>query len=209
MGYKWSLTKKQCAAISKRKMGHAVSEETRRKISEKLKGSHLSPEARRKVSEALKGKHKSPEAVAHMTLYQRNRNPGHNENISKGLMGKVVTMEHIEHQRRSKLANGVWKPIGHVYERGGYRWIKVADGKRRMNYLAEHRYIIEKMIGRPLCSDEHVHHLDGNSLNNSPDNLAVISKRDHTLITKFLRCMDEGLARVIIGTLTKRFPDRD
>ena len=29
---------------------------------------------------------------------------------------------------------------------------------------------------------EHVHHLDGNKKNNDPDNLVILSARDHALI---------------------------
>ena len=44
--------------ISKSKMGHTVSEETRKKISESLKGTHhpISEETRKKIGEANKGK---------------------------------------------------------------------------------------------------------------------------------------------------------
>jgi len=134
------------------------------------------------------------------------RPAAHNERIAASLRGRLLSAEHIEAQRKTKMATGTWNPIGHAHIRRGYRWIKVAEGQGRANYRAEHRFVIEQHIGHELSADEHVHHINGDRLDNRLDNLAVVSKSDHTLITKLLRCVDESLARVIISTLTARFP---
>ena len=41
---------------------------------------------------------------------------------------------------------------------------------------------MESILGRKLSKDEIVHHKDGNKLNNNPDNLVVMSKKEHTLL---------------------------
>ena len=43
----------------------------------------------------------------------------------------------------------------------------------------EHRAAAEKKIGRSLLPGEVVHHIDGDHLNNDPDNLAVITQSEH------------------------------
>lgn len=45
-----------------------------------------------------------------------------------------------------------------------------------------YRTIAERKLGRPLTDDEEVHHIDGNHLNNSPDNLQVLSASEHSVI---------------------------
>lgn len=52
----------------------------------------------------------------------------------------------------------------------GYRLIYI-NGKE----YKEHRYVMEQHIGRKLLSTEIVHHIDGNKLNNSIDNLKIVN----------------------------------
>ena len=49
-----------------------------------------------------------------------------------------------------------------------------ADSK---GYVYEHRIIAEKFVGRPLFSKEIVHHKDGNTQNNSLNNLEIVQGR--------------------------------
>lgn len=51
-------------------------------------------------------------------------------------------------------------------------------------YVKEHRYVMEQIIGRLLEKTESVHHKDGNKYNNLPDNLELLSWRDHALLHK-------------------------
>jgi len=46
-------------------------------------------------------------------------------------------------------------------------------------HIREHRYTMEKKLGRRLMSHEIVHHIDGETLNNVVSNLQVMNKKDH------------------------------
>lgn len=63
--------------------------------------------------------------------------------------------------------------------KGGYRYIHVERRK-----IAEHRHIVERREGRKLKSNEIVHHVDWNPLNNDPDNLVILTRvGDRCLLT--------------------------
>ena len=61
-------------------------------------------------------------------------------------------------------------------KRSGYWYIKKWDHPNcgKQGYVAEHRIVMEKKIGRYLLSSEVVHHIDHNITNNHPDNLQLI-----------------------------------
>ena len=56
-----------------------------------------------------------------------------------------------------------------------YKALKI-DGKR----IDEHRYLVEKVIGRKLKRNEVVHHKDGNKRNNDLLNLEILSLSEHS-----------------------------
>jgi len=47
----------------------------------------------------------------------------------------------------------------------------------------KHRFVMEQFIGRKLKKREHVHHVDGNTLNNNIDNLQLLINADHNRTT--------------------------
>lgn len=70
--------------------------------------------------------------------------------------------------------NPNWKGGKSVYH-SGYVKINIGKGK----YVPEHRYVMERFIGRKLTRSEHVHHINGNKADNRIENLSIMDIRDH------------------------------
>jgi hypothetical protein len=58
---------------------------------------------------------------------------------------------------------------------GGYWYLQI-DGRK----VAFHRQVLEEKLGRRLTSNEVVHHMDGDPLNNDPENLEPLTRAEHT-----------------------------
>lgn len=94
----------------------------------------------------------------------------------------------IERMRQAKLkildkisgpGNSNWK--GGRRTKEGYILMFKPEHPRADGYgcVREHRLIMEKKLGRYLTKKEIVHHVDGNTLNNNIENLAVMTQGEH------------------------------
>jgi hypothetical protein len=72
-------------------------------------------------------------------------------------------------------------------------------------YVPEHRLIVAMREDRCLSPIEHVHHIDFNSLNNSPNNLLLIDASSHVVITKLSTIIKEQKTK--IETLENKIKD--
>lgn len=54
--------------------------------------------------------------------------------------------------------------------------VRTDDGRR----ISEHRYIMERIMGKVLKSNEVVHHINGNHYDNRPENLRLMSRVEHS-----------------------------
>lgn len=64
-----------------------------------------------------------------------------------------------------------------------------------------YRRMMGKLIGRTLRPDEHVHHIDKNPRNDSPENLCVLSAQEHSAIHGAERKNRETVVCPVCGTL--------
>jgi len=56
----------------------------------------------------------------------------------------------------------------------GYKMLSI-DGKR----VREHRMVMEQYLGRKLRLEEHIHHVNGNKLDNRIENLKIVNNVTH------------------------------
>ena len=89
--------------------------------------------------------------------------------------GYKQTTEHIAKTIKSR--TGWRKPNKTGWIHLGRRVIQ--DGDRE---IFEHRYIMEKHLGRKLERNEVVHHINGDCLDNRIENLQLLTKGEHSTL---------------------------
>ena len=138
------------------------------------KGKKLSKETKEKISEGLKVAYK--EGRAHPHIKKGGKMPQETkEKVRKGIIiaykeGRKTSF--FKDKKREKHPN--WK--GGKHKDNGYVLIYTPDhpsATKSHPYIAEHRLIMEKILGRYLKSKEQVHHKNAKKDDNRPENLAI------------------------------------
>ena len=109
---------------------------------------------------------------------------------SRQCLGKWQS-EHIVSDKHPNWAGG-------KYHQDGYIFVHLDDG----SVMAEHRYVMEKALGRKLLPSEIVHHIDLNKQNNDASNLIVLSRAEHAKIHKTLSKAPNGEEAINLGIQT-------
>lgn len=111
------------------------------------------------------------------------------------LFGREKSEEHLENIRQN-----IPKGEDHYNWQGGF---KIQDGYKRIltddGYVAEHRIIAEKALGRPLKDGEVVHHISGDRLDNRNANLLICTNSYHSWLERTLEGLAEGDNHLVEG----------
>lgn len=75
---------------------------------------------------------------------------------------------------------GVRRMEGRYVTKQGYVRVRRANGVGENLWVLEHRLMVEECLGRPLLTDESVHHKNGDKTDNRLENLELWCRRQPT-----------------------------
>lgn len=94
----------------------------------------------------------------------------------RGRVRKPMSAEARQRIREARLRYGEEKAVGVTLKPNGY--VEYTRGPHKGRSV--HDVLMEQMIGRPLAKNEIVHHINGKRDDNRPENLALMTRSEHS-----------------------------
>lgn len=136
--------------------------------------------ARERTGPGMTGKKHSAETKEKMRQARLKNNPIKGKGHTPETRAKIRATQ-LSVQPRGDQAP-VWKG-GKTLNSNGYFVVYAPDHPYAVNrYVLEHRLVVEQQIGRYLDPSEIVHHINGITTDNRPENLEITSRGEHQQI---------------------------
>jgi len=152
------------------------SQETKEKIRQKALGRKMSENTRLAILKAHLGSKHSESAKQKM----REKKIGKSSITDEGRKGIIAS-----NRKRCKEKSSNWKG-GKMIHSAGYKLIRMPEHYRasKNGYVFEHILIWERIYNKKVPKGYVIHHLNGIKDDNRPENLCIISKKDHMKINE-------------------------
>jgi hypothetical protein len=131
----------------------------------------------------------------------------HRDNLSKAGKGKKFPGRTIPPEQRTKISKSMKqarneKQCADSEMHSRYRKVRV-NGKE----MPLHRHVMEQTLGRPLQPFEYVHHINGNRYDNRPENLQLVTPKEHSAYHP-MKFSLETRAKLSATSKGRKFPGR-